>query len=122
MSEPIVARGKSLLEQLLRIVQTRLELLTIELEQEKLHLLRDLRLATICALCAWLAGFTLVLWAALALPPHVRFIVLGALFGAFLLASVIAFVILRRSVRRVPLFTRLIAQLRLDRASLSQEP
>src|SRR5262249_59303675 len=73
-SQPLVARGKSLLEQLLRIAQNRLELLTIELEQEKLRLARDLRLASLCAVCAWLAGFTLVLWAALALPPHARFI------------------------------------------------
>ncbi len=120
--QPIVSRGKSLLEQLLRIAQNRLEMLTVEIEQEKLLIARDLRLFALCVIFAWLAGFTLVLWAALALPPGPRFIVLGALFGAFLIISIVCFLTLRRTMRRIPLFSRLIAQLRLDRASLSQEP
>jgi uncharacterized membrane protein YqjE len=120
--QPIIARGKSLLEQLLRIAQNRLELLSLELESEKLRVTRDLRLALMGAIFAWLAFFTLVLLAALALPRERRLIALGALFVLFVIASVVSFVMLRRSVRRAPLFTRIINQLRLDRASLSQEP
>jgi uncharacterized membrane protein YqjE len=121
-AQPIIGRGKSLLVQLLRIAQNRLELLSLELESEKLRVARDLRLALMGAIFAWLAFFTLVLLAALALPRERRLIALGVLFVLFAIASVVSFVVLRRSVRRDPLFTRIINQLRLDRASLSQEP
>ncbi len=120
--EPIIARGRSLLGELLRMTQTRLEMLALELEQEKLRIARELRLAAIALGCAWLAGFTLVLWAALALRPPVRFIVLGALFACFVLAGLTSWLVLRRSLRRNSPFSRLIGQLRLDRVSLGQEP
>ena len=120
--EPFVARGRSLLAELLRIAQTRLEMLAIELEQEKLRITRALRLAAVVVVCGWLAGFTLVLWVALSLRPDVRFIVLGALFVLFVLGGLASWIALRRSLRRDPPFSRLIGQLRLDRASLGQEP
>ncbi|MGB6450003.1 MAG: phage holin family protein [Steroidobacteraceae bacterium] len=120
--EPVIARGRSLLGELLRMTQTRLEMLAIELEQEKLRIARALRLAAVAAVCAWLAGFTLVLWAALSLRPPVRFIVLGTLFVLFVLAGLTSWIALRRSLKRDPPFSRLIGQLRLDRASLGQEP
>jgi len=120
-AQPIIGRGKSLLEQLLRMAQTRLEMLSVEVQQEKLWITRELRLAALFVICAWLAGFTLVLWIALALRPDVRFIVLGALFGLFILASLVSWFALKRSVRRDPLFARIIQQLRLDRASLGPE-
>jgi uncharacterized membrane protein YqjE len=121
-AQPLVARGRSLLGELLRIVQTRLEMLAIEFEQEKMRISRQLQLAIVAALCTWLAGFTLVLWVALALRPDVRFIVLGALFGAFAVASLACWIALRRLMRRHALFARLMTQLRLDRESLGQEP
>lgn len=92
--QPLIGRGKSLVEQLLRIAQTRLELLSVEIQQEKLALVRELRLAATLAVCALLAA--------------------GAVASA---------VMLNRASRRGPLFGRVIHQLRLDRASLmSQEP
>ncbi len=121
-AQPLIGRGRSLLRDLLSIAQTRLELLAIEFEQEKLRLTQLLWLIIVAALCTWLAGFTLVLWVALALRPDVRFIVLGALFGAFVVASVVCWVGLRRMARRGGLFGRLLTQLRLDRESLGQEP
>jgi uncharacterized membrane protein YqjE len=121
-AQPLIGRGRSFLRELLRIVQTRLEMLAIEFEQEKLRLTQQLRLAIVAALCAWLAGFTLILWVALALRPDVRFIVLGILFGVFVLATLACWVGLRRAMRRGPLFARLLTQLRLDRESLGQEP
>ncbi|HUN28149.1 MAG TPA: phage holin family protein [Steroidobacteraceae bacterium] len=122
VGESFVARLKSLLGELARIAQTRLELLTIELELEKRRLARELLLAALCLISAWLAGLTLVIWAALALPPRARLLVLAVLFAVFLLAGVGAWIALRRSLRRDPLFSRLIAQLRLDRASLDRPP
>ena len=118
-AQPIIGRGKHLLDQLLRIAQTRLELLSLELEQERLNISRELRLATLAVVCGWLAGFSLVIWVALAFPPNVRFIVLGALFVVFAFAASFAWLALRRLVmRRDPIFARVISQLRLDRASL----
>ncbi len=119
----VVGRGRSLAGQILRIVQTRLEILSVEIQREKLSLTSQLRLAAIAAICAWLAGLALLLWVALVLPPNVRSIVLGALFVLLLLASLVSWIVLRRrAARRDPLFARVIHQLRLDRASLSREP
>jgi uncharacterized membrane protein YqjE len=120
-AQPLLARGRSLLGELLRIVQTRLEMLAIEFEQEKIRISRQLRLAVVAALCTWLAGFTLVLWVALSLRPDVRFIVLGALFGVFTLGALGCWIALRRVMRHDALFARLMTQLRLDRESLGQE-
>ncbi|MGH8151000.1 MAG: phage holin family protein [Steroidobacteraceae bacterium] len=121
-AEPAIARGRSLLRELLGMAQTRLEMLAIELEQEKLWVMRVLRAALVTVICAWLAGFTLILWVALALAPGVRFIVLAALFVAFLLGAVVGWIVLMRSMRRHAPLARLISQLRLDRASLGPEP
>jgi len=119
---PLIARGRLMLAELVRMAQTRLEMLAIEFEQERMRIARQLQLALVGALCTWLAGFTLVLWVALALRPDVRFIVLGALFGVFALASLVCWLGFRRLIRRQTLFARLLAQLRLDQESLSQEP
>lgn len=124
MSEPQSAagRGRSLLGELARMAQTRLEMLSLEIEREKLWITRALVTALVMAVSAWLAGFALILWVALALPPGVRFAVLGALTGALVLATFGSWLILKRSIRRHAPFSRLIGQLRLDRASFGQEP
>lgn len=103
------------------MAQTRLEMLAIEIEREQLWAVGALRAALVMAISAWLAGFTLILWVALTLKPSVRFVVLGALFVAFLLATLGGWIALKRSIRRHAPFSRLIGQLRLDRASLGQE-
>jgi hypothetical protein len=41
-------------------------------------------------------------------------------FALFALARLASWIALKRSVRRAPLFSRIIAQLRLDRASLGE--
>ena len=120
-AQPFVGRGKSLLQQLLRSAQTRLELLALELEEERAAIRHRVRVAVIGALCAWLAGFTLVLWIALAFPPNVRFIALGIVFALFALGTLVSWILLRRAVRHAPLFSRLIEQLRRDRAALGDE-
>jgi uncharacterized membrane protein YqjE len=120
-AQNLFARGRSMLIEALRMAQTRLELLALELEQERLRISRDLRLAILGAICLWLSGFSLVLWVALALRPQARFILLGCFFFVFLLGAIAFWIALRRSMRRDPPFTRLIGQLRLDRASLGGE-
>jgi uncharacterized membrane protein YqjE len=117
-SQNLFTRGRAMLLEALRMVQTRLELAALEIEQEKLRITRDLKLAIFAAICLWLSGFSLVLWVALALEARARFILLGCLFFVFLIAALLFWIALRRSLRRDPPFTRLIGQLRLDRASL----
>jgi uncharacterized membrane protein YqjE len=120
-SQPFAARGRSLLRQLLAMGQTRLEMLGLEVEQEKLLLARELRLLALIIVCAGLAGFTLVLWVALSFPDRLRFWVLGALVLVFAAAGVAGWLRLRHVARRERLFARVIAQLRLDGVALGEE-
>src|SRR5689334_413473 len=113
-SAPLLDRGKSMLEQLLRMGQTRLEMLSVEIQREKLELGRMFRLAAIAAVSAWLAGFALILWVALSLPPDPRSKVLGGLFIVLLAAAIVSIVALKRRVQREPIFSRVIQQLKQD--------
>jgi uncharacterized membrane protein YqjE len=119
---PLIARGKSLLDQILRMAQTRLELLAVEIQAEKIALGRQIQLATIAAIFALLAGLTLIVWIALALPQDMRLLVLGILFVVLVAGAIGCWIALKRYAKRDPLFARVVNQLRLDRASLHQEP
>jgi uncharacterized membrane protein YqjE len=118
---PLIGRGKMLLDQVLRIAQTRLELLSVEVQREKALIVRQLWLAVAGALCAWLAGFTIILWAALTLEARERTIFLLSLFGLLVLGSLASWLLLRRRAQREPLFTRAIHQFQLDRSSLGPD-
>lgn len=120
-NEQPAGRGRSLIEQLLRMAQTRLEMLSVEVQHEKLLLMRELRLAITAAVCGALAVLALLLWVALALGPEPRFILLGALFVALAIISIVSAVLLWRSLRRERPLRRLIHQLRLDRASMGSD-
>jgi uncharacterized membrane protein YqjE len=117
---PLLRRGKLLLEQLLKLAQTRLQLVGLELEEEKLALLRQLQLAILGGVCALLAGFTLILWLSLAFP-QTRLIILGVIFVLFAAVSAFAFWSLRRAPAREPLFARVAEQFRLDREALHSD-
>jgi uncharacterized membrane protein YqjE len=118
---PLLGRGKSLLDQALRVVQTRLEVLSVEIQREKLIVVRQLWLAAAGAVCVWLALFTAILWAALTLAPRERSIVLGIVVGVTLLGALGSWLALRKRTRREPLFSRAIQQLQLDRDSLGRD-
>jgi uncharacterized membrane protein YqjE len=121
-AQPIVNRGKSLLDQLLRIAQTRLELLSAEVHQEKLALTRQWQLAVGAVVCICLAGVALIAFIAVALPEQSRAPVLAIVFFALVGGAIGCAIALRARARRGPLFARVIHQLRLDRASLSEGP
>jgi uncharacterized membrane protein YqjE len=118
---PLIGRGKLLLDQVLRLAQTRLELLSVEVQREKAIIVHQLVLAAIGVICAWLAGFTLILWAALTLPPRERNILLAVLSVLLVAGSLVSWLLLRRRARREPLFARAIQQLQLDRSSLGSD-
>ncbi len=115
-------RSRQVLQQVLAIGQTRLEMLGLAVEQERLALSRELKLATITIVCAWLAGTTLTLWVMVALPQVARVWLLGVLFALFGITAVVSYRALRQAAQRERLFTRLAAQLQLDRISLGDHP
>lgn len=119
-AQPIVGRGKSLLDQLLRIAQTRLELLSAEVHSEKLALMRQWLLAVGVVMCICLAGVTLIVLLAIALPPSSRVTVLSVVLALFLGGAVGGVIALKTGAKRPPLFSRVIHQLRLDRESLGE--
>lgn len=120
--QQLVGRGKSLIDQLLRLAQTRLEMLSVELQQEKLAIGKQAQLLAIMVVLALLAGMTLIVWIALAFPPEMRLIALGIIFAAFVIGVLVCWIVLTRQVKRDPLFSRVVNQLHLDRAALNPEP
>lgn len=121
-AQPIVGRGKSLLEQLLRIAQTRLELLSAEVQYEKLALLRQCRLAVGALVCTCLAGVTLIVLLALTIPPSSRITVLAVVLALLVGGAIGCALALKMRAKRPPLLSRIIRQLRLDRSSLGEGP
>lgn len=119
-AQPLIAKGKSLLEQLLRIAQTRLELLSAEVHQEKLALMHQWRLAVSAVVCLCLAGVALIAFVAVALPEDLRGKVLLGVFFVLCGGAVGCWFALRSRAKRAPLFSRVVTQLRLDRSSLSE--
>ena len=119
-AQPIVGKGKSLLDQLLRIAQTRLEMLSAEVHHEKLALTRQWQLAVGAVLCTCLAGVTLITLLAIALPPHLRTTVLSVVLALFAAGAVGCAIASRLRAKRPPLFSRVVTQLKLDRASLAE--
>ena len=105
-AQPLIGRGKSLLDQVLRIAQTRLELLSAELHSEKLALTRQWQLAVAAVVLGCMAGVTFLLWLALTLPPHLRTTVLGAVFFLLVGGVLGCALALRKRSRRAPIFSR----------------
>ncbi len=121
-AQPLVGRARSLLDQLLRIAQTRLELLSAEIQSEKLALTRQWQIAVLAVVLGSLAGVTLIVWLAVTLPVGMRTTVLGAIFVLLIGGVVGCAFSLRRRRKRPALFSRVAHQLRLDRTALGGEP
>lgn len=118
-TQRVLEEALSLGAQGLRIAQTRLEMLSVDLQREKQALARQLALAVACGTSAALAAFACILWAALAFEPRARFIVLGVLTGVLALVAVASGVLFRRGLRRRDhLFGQLIEALRRDSDTL----
>jgi uncharacterized membrane protein YqjE len=107
-------RSRSLLRQLLTMGQTRLEMLGLEVEREVGALGRELRLAAICIIAAWLSATALLLWIAVVFPRAIGLWILGVLCVLFALTSLVSWRVLKRVSRRERLFSRVADQLRQD--------
>jgi uncharacterized membrane protein YqjE len=117
-SPTFAERTRSLLRQILAMGQTRLEMIGLAVEQEVAALGREMRLAAVCIISAWLAGTSLVLWIAVMFPRAVGLWILGILCVAFGVTSLMTWRLLKRVVSRDRLFTRLAEQLRKDAKAL----
>jgi len=117
-STTLAERTRSLLRQVLAMGQTRLEMIGLAVEQEVNALGRELRLAAICIITAWLAGTSLVLWVAVMFPRQVGLWILGVMCILFAFTSILTWQILKRVSIRERLFTRLTEQLRMDAKAL----
>ncbi len=111
-------RSRSLLRQLLAMGQTRLEMIGLAVEQEVNALGRELRLAALCIISAWLAGTSLVAWVAVMFPRQVGLWILGVLCVLFAFTSLLSWQVLKRVSIRERLFSRLADQLRQDAQAL----
>jgi uncharacterized membrane protein YqjE len=81
---------------LLRMLETRLEAAGIVLQAESRRLLSRLQLQILAAAAIFIAIWGGIVFLAIALPPHLRVPVLGAVVGAFVLAAIIAMILARR--------------------------
>jgi uncharacterized membrane protein YqjE len=113
-------RTRSLLRQLLAMGQTRLEMIGLAVEQEVNALGRELRMAAVCIISAWLAGTSLVLWVAIMFPRQVGLWILGVLCVLFAFTSLMSWQVLKRISIRERLFSRMADQLRRDAQALEE--
>jgi uncharacterized membrane protein YqjE len=115
----IVGRVADLAGDVVRMVQTRLEMLSVELRLERNAIVLQLKLGMTSVIAAGVAGVGAVLWAALTLPPNERSAALGALTFTFMAISIGAMLAAKQQrQRQARLFGKLIAQLGRDRSTL----
>ncbi len=121
----LVGRVADLTGDVVRMVQTRLEMLSVELRQERNAIVLQLKLGMTSVIAAGVAGVSAVLWAALTLPPNERSAALGVLTFTFVAISVATMLAAQKHrQRQARMFDSLIAQLGRDRSTLqdSAEP
>lgn len=115
----IVSRVSDGAGDLLETVQTRLEMLSVELQRERDAIVLQLKLGMISIIAAGIAVISAVLWVALALDAKSRAIALGVMTVIFVGAALgVAMVGRQQRHHQQQLFANVIAQLRRDRATL----
>jgi uncharacterized membrane protein YqjE len=119
----LIGRVADLAADLLGMLQTRLELLGVELQRERNAILLQLKLVMTAVVAAGVAALSAVLWAALSLAPPARSVALGLLTITFVAVAVACLGVARSQRRRQgEMFNSVIAQLGRDRLTLSAQP
>ncbi len=114
---------RSRLDTLLGAAQTRLALLTVELQEEKLRLARLLFMTVLTALFLGFAAVFAVLWVTVALWDDHRLLALGLSTGLFLVLGLAAASVAARTVAAgSQLFAASLAELDKDRDALKTRP
>lgn len=114
---------RSRLDILLGTAQTRLELLTVELQEEKLRLARLLFMTVLTALFLGFAAVFAAVWVTVALWDSHRLLALGLSTGLFVVLGLAAATIAARTVAAgSQLFAASLAELGKDRDALKHQP
>lgn len=127
MSDNTSGESKGLFESLsmfgatfVAIVQTRLELLSVDLEEEREHLFSLLLTALAAIFFLGVAVVLVAILIAVAFWENHRLLVLGILAGVFVAAGIAAWAYFMHRVRTKPkLLTSTLSELRKDRQHLS---
>lgn len=119
----LMASLKRLTGTLLVILQTRLELLSSEMEEERVRIEQILLYGSIVLFFTGLAIMLLTAFFVVLLWDEHRLLVLGGFSASFFLVALLAFTGLRRVAReKCKLFSVSLAELASDRDSLAQLP
>lgn len=114
---------KALAASLVAIAHTRLELLSTELEEERVWLVSTLAWALVALFCAGLAIVLAAVWVVAVFWDTHRLLALGVLTGGFFLATVLAALAVLAKVRAKPrLFAGSLAELSKDHEQLRRRP
>lgn len=110
---------KGLAASLITIVHTRIDLLSVDLEEERERLLSVLVLMLVALFCLGVGVLLLAILVAIALWDSHRLLALGGLTGIFLAGGAVAFGIARHKLKTKPkLFAASLAELSKDRQQL----
>jgi uncharacterized membrane protein YqjE len=110
---------KRLARTAVELLRTRLELLSLDVEEAKVRLLSILLLGAIAFFCVSLGLVMGAFWLVVAFWDTHRMLVLGLLTGAFLGGGLLALAVLAWRARRGPrLFSATLAELQKDREAL----
>jgi uncharacterized membrane protein YqjE len=110
---------KQLVRTAVELVRTRLELLSLDVEEAKLRFLTILLLGALAFFCLSLGAVMGAFWLVVAFWDTHRMLVLGILTGAFLGGGALALAALAWQAKRGPrLFAATLAELEKDREAL----
>jgi len=101
-----------------RMVRTRLELISIELQEEKAHAVRQIVVASAVLYLVTFGTLLAILAVGLALGPDAREIFFAVLAFVFLALAAVGFAMLGSLTRRRPLFGETLAVLHGDEQAL----
>jgi uncharacterized membrane protein YqjE len=119
-ARPLGAASKDLARRLLTIGENRLELLSVEMQEERDRVLRAILLALGVAAFGLLAGMTLTAAIVVVLWDYPHVVVLLALTGLYGLAGICLYRWLTRSLRDRETLSATLDQLQKDRACLEK--
>lgn len=121
--EPLLASIRALARTALALLQTRLELLATEFEEERARIAEALVLAVCVVVCFSFAAFLAVLFVVVLFWDTHRLLVIGLLAAGFAVAGTMLLALIRRrAAEHPPLFSASIDELRKDRDTLHEPP
>jgi uncharacterized membrane protein YqjE len=121
-AEGLLDSLKNLVRTFLEILQTRLEIVASELDEQRALLARVTVLAAVAAFCLALAVILCVLFVVVLFWDTNRLLAIGIIAGIFSLGAIIALLMLREAIRKRPqLLAATLAELRKDRSKLGEE-